>query len=239
MRHPTRRAAMGLAVAGSAGLSGCASLPDLPIFGTLTGGWSRQGEGAVETPDYAVVYAAIPGEKHKVAAFDYTNLDPLYLRADIPYAGMEAVGTVVVDPRRRLLYHVFAQGRARRYGMAVGPEARGFSGLATVTSKRIWPDFAPAPAVAARASVGWAQLGTPAVASPARPGAPGGSRSPRGARGLYLAANGVETGYVIHGTPDPMSVGTEAKTGCIALINQDVIDLYDRAPEGTRVVVLG
>ena len=77
MRHPTRRTAMGLAVAGTAGLSGCASLPDLPIFGTLTGGWSRQGEGAVETPDYAVVYAALPGEKHKVAAFDYTNLDPL------------------------------------------------------------------------------------------------------------------------------------------------------------------
>ena len=235
MRQPTRRAALGFAVLAPAGLGGCAALPDLPVFGTLTAGWSRQGQGAIETPDYAQAYAALPREKFRVAALDVANIDPAFLRADIPYTGQEAVGTLVVDPKRHHLYHVTAPGRARRYGIAVGGEARGFSGIATVAAKRPWPEWSPATVVASRTTVGWAQLTTPASAAASIPGGP---RSPRGARGLYLAANGQDAGYVVHGTPDPETVGTDVARGCIALINQDVIDLYDRVTEGARVVVL-
>lgn len=235
MPHPTRRTALGLALVAPAGLSGCANMPELPIFGTLTSGWSRQGQGAVDAPDYQKVYAAMPREKHRVPAFEFANVDPAFLRADIPYAGMEAVGTIVVEPRKKLLYHVFAQGRARRYGIAVGPEARGFSGLGTVADKRVWPEWAQRVAGAASPTMGWAQL---ASAPAPTPGIPGGPRSPRGARGLYVAAGGRDSGFVIHGTPHPETVGTEVSSGCVGLINQDVIDLYERAPDGTRVVVL-
>ena len=110
----------------------------------------------------------------------------------------------------------------------------------------------PPAALALQGAASWAQLGTPAgggdkpapgaTAAPRAAGAPGaipgGPRSPRGARGLFLASGGRETGYVIHGTPDPTSIGGPAKAGCIALINQDIIDLYERSPEGTPVVVL-
>lgn len=236
MPHLTRRAALGIAVLAPAGLAGCAAMPDLPVFGTLTGGWSRQGQGAIETPDYERVYAALPGEKHRVGALDLSMMDPEFLRADIPYAGMEAVGTIVVEPKKHHLYLVTASGRARRYGIALGAEARGFSGSATVAAKRTWPEWADSPAIAARARTGWAQLAPPAKASSPIPGGP---RSPRGARGLYLAANGQDAGYVIHGTPSPESVGTDVRAGCVALINQDVIDLYAQVREGTRVVVLG
>lgn len=236
MSHPTRRAALGLAVLGPVGLTGCAVLPDLPIFGTLTGGWSRQGQGAIETPDYARTYGALPREKHRVPALDLSMIDPAYLRADIPYAGMEPVGTIVIEPRKHLLYYVTAPGRARRYGIALGPEARGFSGFATVAARRVWPEWAPSPAIAARQTVGWAQLTT--ASTEAAGSIPGGPRSPRGARGLYLAANGQDAGYVIHGMPNPESVGTDVPRGCIALINHDIIELYSRAVEGSRVVVL-
>lgn len=241
MPHLTRRAALGAAILAPAGLVGCATMPDLPVFGTLTGGWSRQGQGAIETPDYAKAYAALGREKHPVAALDLSMMDPSVLRADIPYAGAEAVGTIVVEPRKHHLYLVTAAGRARRYGIAVGPEARGFSGGATVAARRVWPEWADSPVVASRASSGWAQLATPVNVQPSKAGAtiPGGPRSPRGARGLYLAANGQDAGYVIHGTPNPEAVGQDVKRGCIGMINQDVVDLYDRVREGTRVVVLG
>lgn len=219
MRHPTRRAVLGMALA-PAGLAGCGVLPELPGFGTPAGSASRQGQGPIETPDYAKVYGPLPREKFKVAALDVSVIDPAFLRADIPYVGPEPPGTVVVDPRRHILYLVTSPGRARRYGVAVGPLAKGFSGAGTVAEKRLWPDW-------------------PAAGAGATGGAiPGGPRSPAGARGLFLAANGRATDYVIHGTPNPETVGTDVKTGCIALINQDIIDLHDQVQVGTRVIVL-
>jgi lipoprotein-anchoring transpeptidase ErfK/SrfK len=69
-------------------------------------------------------------------------------------------------------------------------------------------------------------------------GVPGGPRSPLGARAMYLAARGADTGYRIHGTTEPETIGTDVSSGCIRMVNQDVIHLYGRASEGTRVVVL-
>lgn len=231
MRHPTRRAALGMALA-PAGLAGCATLPD---FGTAAKSGSRQGQGPIETPDYAKVYGALPHEKFKVAALDVSVIDPAFLRADIPYVGPEPPGTVVIDPPRHILYLVTSPGRARRYGIAVGPMARGFSGAATVAEKRSWPEWPLSQAVASGGGIGWAQLAKPAATAGAIPGGP---RSPAGARGLLLAAAGRSSDFVIHGTPNPETVGTDVGTGCIALINQDVIDLSDQVQVGTRVVVL-
>ncbi len=229
----TRRAAAlaGLAGAGST-LAGCAVFRDMPMVGSLFQDWPREGNGPVRTADYGRVYGPVEGERHRVPAFDYTNLDPAFLRAEVAYAGGEPAGTVVVDPRRRLLYLVEERGRASRYGVAVGPESRGFSGPASVAARRAWPDWVPSPVANARVSVRWAQLGDTAGT------VPGGPRSPRGARALYLAVDGQDAGYVIHGTPAPDTVGTEVVTGCIGLINQDMIDLFRRTREGTRAVVL-
>lgn len=234
MSHPSRRAALGLALLAPAGLAGCSAVPDL---GGLAGAGSRQGEGPIHTPDYAKVYTALPGEKFRVSAFDFSNVDPAFLRADVPYRGSEPQGTIVVDRGRRVLYLVTETGRARRYGIAVGPEAGGFSGTGTVAAKREWPEYNRPATVAQRSSFSWAQLTGRAQAASVPDQVPGGSKSPRGARGLYVAANGQDAGFVIHGTPNPQTVGTNVEVGCIALINQDVIDLYFAAAEGSRVVV--
>jgi lipoprotein-anchoring transpeptidase ErfK/SrfK len=217
MRPSPRHAAPAVALAGLLCLGSCA---DLPVFGALTTGWQREAEGGIVTPDYGRVYAALRGEKAPVGAVDASLIDPAFMRADVPYAGPEMPGTVVVDLRRRYLYLVLAPGRARRYGVAVGPEAAGFSGLGVVSRKESWPAWSPGGAASATL-------------------VPGGPKSPRGARGLFLAANGQETGFVIHGTPDPMIVGTAARTGGVSLINQDIIDLSDKVAVGTRILVLG
>lgn len=235
MERPSRRV---VAIAGVGGalsaLTGCASLPDLPIFGVLTSGFSREGQGPLETPDYAQAYGRVEGEKHPVPAFDYTVMDPSVLRADVAYGGPEPPGTIVVDPRRHLLFLVGPNRRATRYGVAVGRESKGFFGEASVAMRREWPDWAPSPVTAARVRSAWAQLRE----TPAGRTIPGGPKNPRGARALYLGSSGRDAGYVIHGTPNPSSVGTDVAEGCIALINQDVIDLYARSAEGTRAVIL-
>lgn len=236
MRAVDRRAVMlgGLGL-GSVALSGCSAMRDMPMVGALFEDWPVERRGPVVTPDYARIYAPVSGERHPVRAFDFADVDPGLLRAEVAYAGQEPAGTVVVDTRRFRLYLVGEAGRATRYGIAVGPEARGFAGRGVVVARWVWPDWTPI--VRRDAFAQFESRPVPRAAEPAR--VPGGPRSPRGARALYLAANGRDVRFVIHGTPEPDTVGSPAGQGCVALVNQDVIDLFRRTREGTRAVVLG
>ena len=69
-------------------------------------------------------------------------------------------------------------------------------------------------------------------------GIPGGPRNPLGSRTMYLWQGNKDTLYRIHGTVKPWTIGTSVSSGCIRMINQDVIDLSQRTPVGARVVVL-
>jgi lipoprotein-anchoring transpeptidase ErfK/SrfK len=140
----------------------------------------------------------------------------------------EPPGTVVVDPSQRFLYLVTSEGRAIRYGIGVGREGFAWNGVATVQMKRQWPSWHPPVEMQAR----------DARAREWRNGMPGGPTNPLGARALYLYRNGRDTLYRIHGTNEPRSIGRAVSSGCIRLLNADVIDLYNRVPIGTRVVVL-
>lgn len=235
MRAVDRRAVMlaGLGL-GSVALSGCSAMRDAPVVGALFEDWPVEARGPVVTPDYDRIYGPVSGERHPVRPFAFADVDPALLRAEVAYGGAEPAGTVVVDHRRFRLYLVGGGGRATRYGIAVGPEAGGFAGPALVAARRVWPDWAP---VAPRDA--FAQFESRPVPRPAGTATvPGGPRSPRGARALYLAANGRDAGFVIHGTPEPDTIGAPARQGCIALVNQDAIDLFRRTRDGTRVVVL-
>lgn len=236
MRSPiSRRAALsGLVALAGAPLAGCASMRDLPMFGSLFENWSRDGEGPVRTPDYEKVYAAIDGEAHAVPRFDYTVMDPVFLRANVPYKGVEPAGTIVVEPARHFLYFVEGGGRATRYGVGVGREGFGWSGPAQVNMRRAWPDWIPPAEMMARNPDDWARL----TQTPRGRGVPGGSDNPLGARALYLFANGRDTGYRIHGTPEPETIGQDVSSGCVRMINQDVIHLYGRSARSSNVVVL-
>jgi lipoprotein-anchoring transpeptidase ErfK/SrfK len=147
---------------------------------------------------------------------------PDHLRRQIvAYHRKEAPGTIVVDTANTYLYYVLPGGRAIRYGIGVGREGFTWSGVRSVGHKAEWPDWSPPPEMIAR------QPYLPRWMA-------GGPGNPLGARALYLAG----TIYRIHGTNAPSSIGQHVSSGCIRMLNEDVVDLYQRVNVGTKVVVL-
>ena len=235
----SRRSLLSLGLAaGSVSLAGCSGFSTGgPLFGGLldASGSRRSLSGlTISKPNYSIVYASSPGEPAPVNEFNYAQVDSAYLRQQVEYLGTEEPGTVVVDPASRHLYFVEAPGQATRYGVGVGREGFGWSGTAKINMRRSWPDWVPPKEMVARDP----QIRSQLVATSRGRGVPGGPTSPLGARAMYLFANGGDTGYRIHGTTEPETIGTDVSSGCIRMVNQDVIHLYQRAPEGTQVIVL-
>ena len=132
----------------------------------------------------------------------------------------EAPGTIIVHTQERFLYLVQPNNRALRYGIGVGREGFQWAGLKRIDRKAEWPDWTPPPEMIAR------QPYLPRFMA-------GGPGNPMGARALYISG----TVYRIHGTNAPHTIGTAVSSGCFRLTNPELIDLYDRVPVGTKVVV--
>jgi lipoprotein-anchoring transpeptidase ErfK/SrfK len=143
-----------------------------------------------------------------------------YQRQLVFFRTAEAPGTIIVHTSERFLYVVQGNNRALRYGIGVGRDGFQWQGLVKISRKAEWPDWTPPPEMIAR------QPYLPRFMA-------GGPGNPMGARALYLGA----TVYRIHGTNQPQTIGHAVSSGCFRLVNPDVIDLYDRVPVGTRVVV--
>ena len=141
-------------------------------------------------------------------------------RETVPFDGREAPGTIIVCTEQRRLYFVLPDHQALRYGVGVGRPGFTWAGVTRIGYKREWPDWTP-----------------PAQMLKRRPDLPrhmeGGVDSPLGARAMYLAG----TLYRIHGSNEPDTIGQAVSSGCIRMTNDDVIDLYERAKVGARVVV--
>ncbi|WP_342644141.1 L,D-transpeptidase [Rhodoligotrophos ferricapiens] len=180
-------------------------------------------------PSYVEMYSAIDDEPYPVPAIDVRKIDPQYLRQEVSYGGDEPPGSIVVDPSRRFLYLVKEGGVALRYGCGVGKAGFDYQGDAVIGRKAKWPRWTPTPTMISL---------EPERYGPYADGLPGGLDNPLGARALYLYHNGRDTLYRIHGTNEPWSIGHSVSSGCVRLLNQDVIDLYRRVPVGTRVTVL-
>jgi len=179
-------------------------------------------------PD-AARYGAVTDEKFPVPAVSLADLKPRYMRQLVDYQTNQPPGTVVVDPAHHFLYLVQGDGKALRYGVGVGRAGMEWSGTAKVSYKREWPRWTPTSDMIAR---------DPNTYKKWSVGMDGGQNNPLGARALYLFENGKDTLYRIHGTNEPWSIGKSMSSGCIRMMNQDVIDLYSRVPAGTKVVVL-
>ncbi|SDH33690.1 Lipoprotein-anchoring transpeptidase ErfK/SrfK [Bosea robiniae] len=180
-------------------------------------------------PHVAQRYAAIETEKFKVPAVDLDDLQPRNMRQLVDYPTKHRPGTLVVDPHQRFLYLVQEHGKALRYGVGVGKAGLEFTGTATVQRKAQWPRWTPTPDMIRRDPRRYAKWSG---------GMAGGESNPLGARALYLFKNGNDTLYRIHGTNEPETIGEAVSSGCIRMMNQDVIDLYNRIPSGSKVVVL-
>lgn len=181
--------------------------------------------------DYASIYAAVAGEPFPVPAVDLDEIEPEFLRREVGYRSTEPPGTVIVDPAERYAYLVGERGRAIRYGIGVGKEEGfNFRGAATIARKAQWPRWTPTPDMIRREPQRYGRYAG---------GLAGGTGNPLGPRALYLYRDGRDTLYRLHGTVEPWTIGTMVSSGCIRLLNQDILDLYRRVPVGSKVVVLG
>jgi lipoprotein-anchoring transpeptidase ErfK/SrfK len=181
-------------------------------------------------PAYAAMYGPITTEPFPIPAVELGRIPPQFYRQQVamPRSLPGKPGTIVVDPGDKFLYLVQEDDMALRYGIGVGREGFDWSGGATVGSKQQWPKWFPPPEMVARDP----------KAAPYANGMEGGINNPLGARALYLYQGKKDTLFRIHGTNEPWSIGQAVSSGCIRLLNQDIIDLYDRVPIGTSVVVL-
>jgi lipoprotein-anchoring transpeptidase ErfK/SrfK len=183
---------------------------------------------------YAMMYGSVEGERFPVPPVDLAKVNPAFLRSEVAYATTEKPGTVVIDPAAHYLYFIEPAGTATRYGVGVGKQGFEWSGVATINSKQEWPDWYPPPEMVERRP----DIKPLLTDLQSGRGMPGGPRNPIGARGLYLWQGNKDTLYRIHGTIEPESIGKSVSSGCIRMINQDVIHLYARVPIGTEVKVL-
>ncbi len=157
---------------------------------------------------------------------NFTNIPKRWHKQMVKYKSSEPAGTIVVDTRNHFLYLIMENGAAIRYGVGVGREGFKWYGRASVDRKALWPKWTPPPEMRER-----------------KPGLPlfiegGAADNPLGARAMYLHRDGVDTGYRLHGTVEPWNVGTDSSSGCIRMIQEHVIDLYQRCPIGTAAQVL-
>lgn len=177
---------------------------------------SETAYAAVE--DAGLVVPAVPMEKVP----DEFQRQTVYFETDQPK------GTVIINPADKHLYLVTGRNQALRYGIAVGRAGFQWSGEALITERKTWPTWTPPEEMIER---------DPKLEK-WKGGQPGGLTNPLGARALYLTTDGVDYGYRIHGTPEWFSIGRNASSGCIRMINQDVIDFYGRVEDGAKVIVL-
>jgi len=148
------------------------------------------------------------------------QLSGAYERQEVFFRTSEPPGTVLIDTNNRFLYLVQPNNRALRYGIGVGRDGFQWQGVEKISRKQEWPDWRPPPEMIER------QPYLPRFMA-------GGPGNPLGPRAMYLG----KTIYRIHGTNQPQTIGHAVSSGCFRLVDDDIIDLYDRVPVGTKVII--
>ncbi len=151
-----------------------------------------------------------------------------FRRQVVSFRTAEKPGTIIIDGVRHFLYLVLPNKQAIRYGIGVGREGFGWTGIVKVGRKKEWPRWTPPAEMIER---------DPKLAKYAN-GMPGGPKNPLGARAIYLFEGSRDTLYRIHGTTEPWSIGLNISSGCIRMNNDDVVDLFRRIEIGAKVIVL-
>ncbi len=156
------------------------------------------------------------------------GLHPRFMPTRVTHNPGLTPGDIHVDPVAKYLYHIQDDGTAMRYGVAVGRSGLQSPGTYTIRRKVEWPSWRPTDAMIAR---------EPHIYEQYADGVEGGPESPLGARALYLYVGNRDTYLRIHGTPQPWSIGTSASSGCVRMVNDHVIQLYENVPTGTQVTL--
>ncbi|WP_027488259.1 L,D-transpeptidase [Allorhizobium undicola] len=180
---------------------------------------------------FSDAYGPVTDAGYSLPAIPIQKVNPKFQRQIVEYDTQELPGTIIVNTHDRFLYYVLSGGKAVRYGIGVGKEGFAWAGEAHIAWKQAWPTWHPPKEMAAR---------KPEVARYVENGMGPSISNPLGARAMYLFNDkGQDTLFRIHGTPEWASIGTAASSGCIRMMNQDVIDLYERVRpgKGAKVIV--
>jgi lipoprotein-anchoring transpeptidase ErfK/SrfK len=220
----------GFGILGLGAACGCTSTLEMPDMGldTTTTGAIRPRisvDQQVTSPD--LMYASFVDEGFQLPEIPYKKVEPKYRRQIVVDPTGEAPGTIVVRLQERFLYFVQPGGDALRYGVGIGRDGFLWSGRANIQYGKKWPTWTPPKEMIARKPEleKW------------RGGQPGGLDNPLGARALYIYKDGQDTGYRVHGSPEWWTIGQAMSSGCVRMINQDVIDLFNRVNGKTPIVV--
>lgn len=213
-------------------LAGSASLSGLAIAGCTTAPALPERPSTPRiSRSYALMYGPMPQEQFPLPAVDLKRVPAQFYRREVDYFGPEPVGTVIVDTQNFYLRLVQENNRAMRYGVGLGRAGFEWSGRARIAWKQAWPKWTPPASMIARQP----EL---EIWSAANGGMPPGLDNPLGARALYIFQGNVDTLYRIHGSPEYWTIGKAVSSGCVRMMNQDAIDLYNRVPTGSRIVVV-
>lgn len=184
------------------------------------------------------MYGAMWDGGFELPAIPVERINPRFIRQMVDDPTGEAPGTIVVDTGNHFLYLVQPYGRAMRYGVGLGRAGFDWAGRGVIEWKQEWPRWFPPDEMIDR---------QPELEDYRARQVPGTNRweggmqpglgNPLGARALYIYQDGRDTLYRIHGSPEWWSIGTSVSSGCVRMINQDVIDLYDRVPEQAPILV--
>ena len=175
-------------------------------------------------------YAATPDpvlsarDKAFIAQVPKADMGRVFDRYEVDDPTGQPPGTIVVDIDKRQLALVQADGTAMQYGVGVGKLGFSWKGEARVGRKGVWPDWSPTTTMVAL---------HPEIDRQRK----GGLDNPLGARALYLYQGNRDILFRIHGTNEPWSIGEQMSSGCVRMLNEDIADLYERVPVGTRVLV--
>jgi lipoprotein-anchoring transpeptidase ErfK/SrfK len=215
------------AIAGVAGCSRSIDLGELQLDTTTTGAIRPQisVDPAVTNPE--LMYASFTDEGFQLPEVPFEKVDQKFMRQIVVDPTGEAPGTIVVHLQERFLYLVQPGGDALRYGVGIGKDGFRWSGRANIQYGKKWPVWTPPKEMIARKPEleQW------------RNGRPGGLDNPLGARALYIYKDDQDTGYRVHGSPEWWTIGQAMSSGCVRMINQDVIDLYNRVTGKAPIVV--
>jgi lipoprotein-anchoring transpeptidase ErfK/SrfK len=234
--HFSRRAFLSLSAVGAASLlAGCASSRPAGGYAASTITY-RDGASPVGQPmtrgsaELNAMYGEVYDGGRVIPAVPYTQIDPRYYRQRVVDPTGQPPGTIVVDTPSRFLYLVESGGTAMRYGVGIGREGFAWQGTGVIQWRQKWPKWTPPEDMIRR---------RPDLAkySADNGGMPPGLDNPLGARALYIFQNGEDTLYRLHGSPEWQSIGKAVSSGCVRLLNQDIIDLYERVPNKARVLV--
>lgn len=220
-----------------AGVANAAKFEPLYYFDRKRGRWVKSRRPKIYGTKPIVKRDLAPAKrevaKTKTASKKSTKkefeLDPKYYPQTVSYNTRQAPGTIVIETGTRFLYLVGHGRAARRYGVGVGRQALAWSGSANIMRKAEWPRWTPTAGMIKREPDKYLKY---------KDGLKGGPKNPLGARALYLYKGKRDTLFRIHGTTAPWTIGSARSNGCIRMVNDHVIDLYERVPIGTKVIVV-